>query len=35
MTERSFTEYLASPRVSEAALLRAIERLWRTVVPVD
>lgn len=35
MTERSFTEYLASPRVSDAALLKALERLWRTVVPVD
>jgi AcrR family transcriptional regulator len=35
MTERSFTEYLSAPRVSDVALLKALERLWRTVVPVD
>ncbi|MDO9409275.1 TetR/AcrR family transcriptional regulator [Patulibacter sp.] len=35
MTERSFTEHLGAPRVSDDALLRAVERLWRTVVPAD
>lgn len=33
MTERCFTEHLSAPRVNEVALLSALERLWRTVVP--
>jgi AcrR family transcriptional regulator len=33
MTERSFTEHLSAPRVPTPELLRAIEHLWRAVVP--
>jgi hypothetical protein len=35
MTERSLTEHLSAPRVSDAALLDANERLWRSVVGPD
>lgn len=35
MTERSFTEHLAAPRVSDEALIAAVERLWQSVVGPD
>jgi AcrR family transcriptional regulator len=35
MTERSLTEHLSAPRVSDPALLDANERLWRSVVGPD
>jgi AcrR family transcriptional regulator len=33
MTERCLTEHLAAPRVHEQALIDAIERLWRAIIP--
>ncbi|MCK9250956.1 MAG: TetR/AcrR family transcriptional regulator [Solirubrobacteraceae bacterium] len=33
MTERAFTEHLEAPRAGDEAILRAVERLWRSVVP--
>lgn len=33
MTERCLTEHLSAPRVEEVALIDAIERLWRSVMP--
>lgn len=33
MTERSFVEHLEAPRVTDAALLDAVEGLWRSAVP--
>ncbi|MGE4428140.1 MAG: TetR/AcrR family transcriptional regulator [Solirubrobacteraceae bacterium] len=33
MTERAFTEHLEMPRVGDEAILRAVTRLWRSIVP--
>lgn len=35
MTERSFTEHLVAPQVSDASLISAIEHLWQSVVGND
>lgn len=35
MTERSFTEHLVAPRVTDGALIGAVERLWQSVVGDD
>jgi AcrR family transcriptional regulator len=35
MTERAFTENIASPRVDDEALLDALEGLWRSAIVVD